>query len=361
MDMETQIIKVHDIVNDEAVFLKAGEVIKKGGLVAFPTETVYGLGADGLDSTACAGIYKAKGRPSDNPLILHVSDRAMVDMVAEEVSPLAEKLIAAFCPGPITIIVKKKRCVPDSVTGGLDTVGVRMPDNDVARTLIKAAGRPIAAPSANISGRPSPTTAEAVYNDMKGRIPMILDGGPCQFGVESTIVEVTGNEVVILRPGAITPEMLNEVAERVSIDPAVMGDIGVPKAPGMKYRHYAPKAPLILIKADENIIGNIFYREIKKRKENGVSVGMILSDETMAALKGNSIYDEALMISYGPRMDKKAIAAKLYEALRFFDTKKIEVIFAEAVNEDGLGLAIMNRLKKAAGGQMIEAENGVKV
>ena len=356
--METKIEKITDIKKEETVFRMAGEIIKDGGLVAFPTETVYGLGANGLDAAACAGIYAAKGRPSDNPLILHVADRAMIDMVAEEVSPLAEKLIAFFCPGPLTLIVRKKACVPDSVTGGLATVGVRMPDNDVARALIRAAGVPIAAPSANISGRPSPTTAGTVYEDMKGRIPLILDGGNCRFGVESTIVDATGDTAIILRPGAITPDMLGEVADEVSIDPAIIGADTIPKAPGMKYTHYAPKAPLTLISADDSNIAAAFAEEVNIKQNAGETVGVIVSEETAAFLKGK--VPPELIAVYGKRYELNTIAAGLYESLRYFDNSRATMLFGEAVTEEGLGLAIMNRLKKAAGGRIIDFGKGIK-
>ena len=201
--MKTRIVTITDVRRQKALLEEAGRILREGGLVAFPTETVYGLGANGLDGKACADIYKAKGRPSDNPLILHVANRSMVDDVALEVTDIAEKLLTVFAPGPITLILKKKPHVPDSITGGLDTVGIRMPDHDVARAMIRAAGVPIAAPSANTSGRPSPTTAQAVAHDINGRLPLILDGGPCHFGVESTIVDCTGAVATILRPGAV--------------------------------------------------------------------------------------------------------------------------------------------------------------
>ncbi len=259
---------------EEAVYLlRAGEV------VAFPTETVYGLGANGFDAAACAKIYEAKGRPSDNPLILHIAHRAMLDEVALDVPEMAEHLLAAFAPGPLTLVLRRRAAVPDRITGGLATVGVRMPENDAALALIRAAGFPLAAPSANTSGRPSPTTAETVLEDLAGRIPLILDGGPCRFGVESTIVDVTGEAAVILRPGAITREMLEEVVADVRLDPglaaqerAAQMSVGAmcpaaangaeasetagvhtvaaaPRAPGMKYTHYAPRAPLTLLAA----------------------------------------------------------------------------------------------------------------
>ena len=242
--MECELVKINSI-KDEAL-TRAAEFIKNGGLVAFPTETVYGLGGDGLNSEAASKIYKAKGRPSDNPLILHINDQKMLHKIVNDVNSMAKKIMTAFCPGPITLILPKSDIVPSSVTGGLDTVAVRMPDNDIARELIRLSNTPIAAPSANISGRPSPTTAQAVYNDLHDRIDMILDGGACHFGVESTIVDCTEDVPIVLRPGAITKEMLEELFPVVKIDKAIIGENVVPKAPGMKYKHYAPKANMIL-------------------------------------------------------------------------------------------------------------------
>ena len=351
--MQTKIVKIKDVRTQEKDFEEAGAVIRSGGLVAFPTETVYGLGADGLNAEACAGIYRAKGRPSDNPLILHVCDRAMVDVAAAEVTPLAEKILAAFCPGPITMLLPKRSAVPDSVTGGLGTVGVRMPDNDIARALIRAAGVPVAAPSANISGRPSPTTAETVAADMDGRIDVILDGGPCRFGVESTIVDCTGETAVILRPGAVTREMLEEVCGRVEMDPALVGADTVPRAPGMKYTHYAPKAPLTLIHGKPEMLAKAFTKKIREENSAGKKVGVIVSRELAENLK--EVLPEEFIAVYGGQGDYREIAAHLYEALRSFDNKNTDILFGEATEEDGLGLAIMNRFRKSAGGNIIEA------
>lgn len=351
--MQTKIIKINDVREQEKDFEEAGTVIRNGGLVAFPTETVYGLGANGLNAEACAGIYRAKGRPSDNPLILHVCDRAMVDVVAAEVTPLAEKILAAFCPGPITMLLPKRSAVPDSVTGGLGTVGVRMPDNDTARALIRAAGVPVAAPSANISGRPSPTTAEAVASDMEGRISVILDGGPCRFGVESTIVDCTGDTAVILRPGAVTREMLEEVCGRVEMDPALVGADTVPRAPGMKYTHYAPKAPLTLIHGKPEMLAEAFTKKIREGKSTGKKVGVIVSRGLAEKLK-EDLPAEVIAV-YGTQGNYQEIAAHLYEALRSFDHKDVDILLGEATEEDGLGLAIMNRFRKSAGGRIIEA------
>ena len=352
--MQTEIVKIMTADN-EPVLQKAGQILRNGGLVAFPTETVYGLGANGLDAAACVKIYEAKGRPSDNPLILHVADRAMIAMIAQEVTPMAEKLLAAFCPGPITLIMKRKKVVPDRITGGLNTVGIRMPENDIARAMIKAAGVPVAAPSANISGRPSPTTAAAVYHDMAGKIPLILDGGSCHFGVESTIVDTTGAKAVILRPGAITQEMLAELlgAENVMLDPAIVGAKVIPKAPGMKYTHYAPKAPMYLIEGEGYKMPAAFSRELRRLKAAGHTVGVIASDEVIASLRGNVPAD--LLQAYGKQGDLLAIAADIYEALRSFDDKEADILLGEGTTDKGLGLAIMNRLHKASGFRTIQA------
>lgn len=345
--MQTKIVVLKDIAVQADEIAMAGNILRSGGLVAFPTETVYGLGANGLDAQASAGIYDAKGRPSDNPLILHIADRAMLDMIAAEVPEMAEKLLAAFCPGPITLIMKRQAVVPLRITGGLDTVGIRMPDNDIARALIRSAGVPIAAPSANISGRPSPTTAQAVYRDMQGRIPLILDGGPCRFGVESTIVDCTGEVAVVLRPGAITLEMLQEVLGQVRLDPALVGADTVPRAPGMKYTHYAPKAPLTLLEGEPDKMAAALRQQLCSLQAAGHIVGVIASQEAAASLM--DILPQELLCVYGQQGDLRAIAANLYEALRSFDSKPADMLLAEGTSDAGLGLAVMNRLHKASG------------
>ena len=316
---------------------RAGKLIRAGELVAFPTETVYGLGADGLDSTACRKIFTAKGRPSDNPLILHFANLSKVETAAK-ILPAAEKLFAAFCPGPLTIILPKTKFVPDDVTGGLSTVGVRFPDNDIARALIKAADCPIAAPSANLSGRPSPTTPQAVFNDLRGKIEIILDGGACQFGVESTIIDVTSDIPEILRPGAITKEMLEEILGEVKV---AKNSTDKPRAPGMKYTHYAPKVPLTLIESSDE---KIFRREIKNLRAENKIVGIMASHDLITKLDAEKI----IPVIYGSREDLKSIAANLYESLRSFDNLPAQIILAEGVEDFGLGVAIMNRLRKAA-------------
>ncbi len=348
--MKTEVLSIKDLGSDEAAqaLQRAAALLQGGGLVAFPTETVYGLGANGLDAEACRKIYEAKGRPSDNPLILHVADRAMVDDIAQEIPAAAEKLLAAFCPGPITLILKRKAVVPDRITGGLPTVGVRMPESRAARAMIRAAGVPVAAPSANISGRPSPTTAADVLRDMEGRIPLILDGGPCSFGVESTIVDCTGpGPAVILRPGAITREMLSEVLGEVRLDPALVGADTVPRAPGMKYRHYAPKAPLTLLEGSPDKMDAAFRAEVQRLQQQGHTVGVLASHETCEALA--DLVPAPLRKDYGPRGDLRAIAAHLYEDLIAFGDTEADVLLGEGTTEEGLGLAIMNRLHKASG------------
>ena len=344
--MQTEIVEIRSVKAQQAELNRAGQLIREGSLVAFPTETVYGLGANGLDGEACRAIYEAKGRPSDNPLILHVADGKMIREIAADITELAEKLIAAFCPGPITLILRHTALVPAEITGGLETVGIRMPDNDVARAFIKAAGVPVAAPSANLSGRPSPTTAEAVQADMEGRIPLILDGGVCRFGVESTIVDCTGEKAVILRPGAITEEMLREVAGEVEIDPALVGADAVPRAPGMKYKHYAPQAPLTLLEGEPASMLPGMEREIKRLRSEGHRVGVIASREVLQGLE--DLVPESLQVDYGPQGDLPEIAANLYEALRYFDETEADRLLAEGTATEGLGLAIMNRLHKAS-------------
>ncbi len=279
----------------------------------------------------------------------------MMDAAAE-VTPMAERVLAAFMPGPVTVILPKRDEVPPRVTGGLSTVGIRMPDNDIARAMIRAAGVPVAAPSANLSGRPSPTTAAAVLADMEGRIPLVLDGGPCRLGVESTIVDCTGTEALILRPGAATREMLAEALGAVRLDPALRSMDEAPRAPGMKYRHYAPRAPLTLIDAPRERLCDVFCVALREAKAEGKRPGVIVSRELADALAPLRLVPPGRVAVYGNAGDLSEIAARLYESLRSFDDADADVLFAEAVEETGLGLAIMNRLKKAAGGHILLAD-----
>ena len=356
--METRIAKITDVKKDAEALRRAGEILRGGGLVAFPTETVYGLGGNGFDGDAAKKIYEAKGRPSDNPLILHVAGRDMIDAAAV-MNPMAESILAAFAPGPVTVVLPKRESVPPGVTGGLSTVGIRMPDNDIARAMIRAAGVPVAAPSANISGRPSPTSAEAVIADIGGKIPLILDGGPCKYGVESTIVDCTGDRAAILRPGAVTAEMLSQVLGPLA-PPPIQNENDAPKAPGMKYTHYAPKVPLFLFapsgeKTDGERLFSAISKALESAKAKGKRPGIIACRETSERLLRMKLVLPNLAVTYGKSGDLSAMAAKLYESLRYFDDKDADLIFGEGAPETGLGVAIMNRFKKAAGGRIFRA------
>lgn len=348
--MKTQIFKVDSDNIDNTVINKAADVIKSGGLVAFPTETVYGLGGDGLNPSASMSIYKAKGRPSDNPLILHISDISQLSPLVKEIPPNAKKLADKFWPGPLTMIFKKSDIVPDETSGGLDTVAVRFPENKAAQALISASATPIAAPSANTSGRPSPTRASHVAFDLNGKIDIIIDGGPCEFGLESTIVDVSGDVPCLLRPGSITLEMLKEVLGRVDVDKAVVTKLDggeLPKAPGMKYTHYSPSADVVIVRGDrEKMVDKI--NELISEVEPSLKIGVIATEENKYK------YNNCEVLVIGSITKPQTIAANLFKMLRKCDYHKIDKVFAEGLCEDELGLAIMNRLKKAAGYSIIE-------
>ena len=343
--MDTKVVKT-----TEEELIEAAAILKKGGLVAFPTETVYGLGADALNEEAARKIYAAKGRPSDNPLIAHIAKKEDIEPLVREIPEAGKKLMDAFWPGPLTLIFPKSGRVPEGTTGGLDTVAVRMPSDPVARRLIELAGTPVAAPSANTSGRPSPTTAEHVRQDMDGRIEMIVDGGPVGIGVESTIVDVTGEIPMVLRPGAITMEMLKKCVGAVEIDPAILGPVSQdfkPKAPGMKYRHYAPKADLTIVSGKTEDVVRAISRMAAERESEGLSVGIICTDETRA------LYPRGVVRSMGVRARQETIAHNLYAVLREFDDLNADVIYSESFEGGELSQAIMNRLCKAAGYHMM--------
>jgi len=331
---------------------QAAKLLQDGELVAFPTETVYGLGADGLNGTAVAKIFAAKGRPQDNPLILHVANRNEIEQLTEELTPNAKALIDTFMPGPLTIVVKKSKIIPDEVTAGLDTVAIRMPSHPVAAALIRATGRPIAAPSANLSGKPSPTNAHDVAEDMEGKIAGILDGGSCGIGVESTVVDTTTSVATILRPGGVTREMLENRLGVVEIDPALKGNPALkPKAPGMKYRHYAPDAPMFIYEGAE--AGDRLIKAAARAVRAGRKVGVLGNRETLSQLEGSP---NCILASWGK--DKADLAENLYNILRGFDRQKPDFILGMGVTETGLGLAVMNRMRKAAGFNILQAENG---
>ena len=346
--MNTIIMDMTDGINAKDME-KVGEVLKNGGLAAFPTETVYGLGANALDEEAARKIYAAKGRPSDNPLIVHIAQMEDLYKIAEKVPEEAEKLAKAFWPGPLTMIFRKKDVVPYGTTGGLDTVAVRMPNHEIALELIRAGGGYIAAPSANASGRPSPTTAEHVREDMDGRIDVIVDGGAVGIGVESTIVDLSEDVPMILRPGFINQEMLEKVIGKVEMDPAVSGaDVkGTPKAPGMKYRHYAPRAQMVIVEGDRDKVIDYINGKIKEEKAKGNLAGVIASDETIGC------YDGGIVKSMGTRTEELSISRHLFGVLREFDSCNVSIIFSESFYTPDLGAAIMNRLMKAAGHQII--------
>lgn len=336
-------------------FSMASDILRNGGLVAFPTETVYGLGGNALDPRASEKIYAAKGRPSDNPLIVHIANRADVAELASEIPPIAEKLMDRFWPGPMTIIFNKKDIVPKETTGGLDTVAIRMPSHPDAARLIRESGVYIAAPSANASGRPSPSTAQHVEEDLSGRIDMILDGGPVDIGIESSIIDVTGDVPVILRPGFITRKDFSELIGEVYIDPAIIKPDPTlrPKAPGMKYTHYAPKGSLTIIEdkaspaeVTENVISTINRLAAEAAAEGKKAAVLTTRDQA-------DKYSSENIILLGEGASGEEVAKHLYSALRECDNIGAELIYSESFNRDELGGAIMNRLLKAAGQKLI--------
>lgn len=342
--MKTAYYKIDREKPDPVIIAEAASVIRQGGLVAFPTETVYGLGANGLNSSAVRRIFQAKGRPADNPLILHIADKMELATLVAAVPLWLEPILENFWPGPLTVVLPRLPLVPDIVTAGLDTVAVRLPSFGAARELVRAAGVPIAAPSANLSGRPSPTTAEAVMADMEGRIEMVLDGGPCEVGLESTVLDCSAKVPTILRPGGVTQEMLAECLPQV----AAAGDCDeiesdTPRAPGMKYRHYAPSAPLVLLPHEPTGNAAELIRAVTTALAQGKNVGAIV------ALENASLLPQGVVVATcGSKEKRSQAAARLYEALRFFDKHPVDLIFMESVPEKGIGRALMNRLKKAA-------------
>ncbi len=355
--METRLVRLDAQQIDEKEMAEAARLIREGELVAFPTETVYGLGADALKPDAAKKIYAAKGRPSDNPLIVHICKFEELLSIAKDVPEQAQKLAEAFWPGPLTMVVWKNEKVPYETTGGMDTVAVRMPNHRIALELIEKSGCLIAAPSANTSGKPSPTEAGHVALDMDGRIPMILDGGPVGIGIESTIIDLTEEVPMILRPGYITKAMLEEVlGEEVKIDPGILAaeeaadpsQVGQkPKAPGMRYKHYAPKADLVLVEGEtDKVVAKINALALEKRSQSK-RVGVIATDETVAR------YEADVVFSIGARDDEDAIAQHLYKILRDFDEQQVDAIYSESFATPRIGQAIMNRLLKAAGYQVL--------
>lgn len=327
----------------------AVSVIQQGGLVAFPTETVYGLGGDATNPDASRKIYEAKGRPSDNPLIVHIESFRQLEEIAKEVPKTAELLAERFWPGPLTMILKKNEKIPYETTGGLDTVAIRMPNHPVALQFLRESGCMIAAPSANTSGRPSPTEAMHVWDDLQGKIELILDGGQVGIGIESTIIDLTEKVPIVLRPGFITIDMLSEVVGEVKMDPGLATEDSAtpPKAPGMRYRHYAPKAELTLVEGEEESVIFSINTWTEQAIQKGKKVGIIATTETRER------YLQGKVVSVGSREDEGEIARHLYQTLRQFDQWEVDVIYSESFPTAGVGQAIMNRLLKAAGHKKI--------
>lgn len=345
--MDTRIQKIDSEYFEDEELETAARVLADGGLVAFPTETVYGLGGDALNPLAAKKIYAAKGRPSDNPLIVHIADREDLYQVADGISRKAEKLAEAFWPGPLTMIFAKTDKVPESTTGGLGTVAVRMPSHPVALALIRISKKYIAAPSANTSGRPSPTKAGHVIEDLEGKVDWIIDGGQVGIGLESTILDMTQDVPVILRPGYITKEMIEQLIGEVEIDPALLAEKPVEnlvaRAPGMKYRHYAPKGKLTIVEGEQQRVCDRINEQVRVKELQGQKAAVIATEETKNNYRCENVF------SIGSRQSEGSIAAGLYDILREMDHIHAQYIYAESFQDDRLGQAIMNRMLKAAG------------
>jgi L-threonylcarbamoyladenylate synthase len=346
--MDTKIVNIDKLQIDEDIINEAAKIINSGGVVAFPTETVYGLGANGLDENAVKKIYIAKERPQDNPLILHVSSKEEVIPLVKDISEVAYSCMDKFWPGPLTLIFNRSEIVPDIITGGLDSVAIRMPNNEIALKLIKESGTPIAAPSANTSGSPSPTRANHVIEDLNGKIDMIIDGGSTEVGLESTILDLTGQVPSILRPGGITMEQLRELIPNVIVDVTESSEFETPKSPGQKYRHYSPVAELIIFEGEVNNISKAINKKAIELMADGQKVGIMATEETKEE------YPEGYVIVVGSREKRETIASNLFTAIRLFDKAQIDTILAEGIEMDNIGIAIMNRLVKAASGKVIK-------
>ncbi len=340
---------------EDALLREAGQIIRNGGLVAFPTETVYGLGGDALSGASSQKIYAAKGRPSDNPLIVHICRLEDIYHIADDFPQAARRIAEAFWPGPLTMILQKSHNVPGETTGGLNTVAVRMPSHPVAQKLIAYSGGYVAAPSTNLSGRPSPTSVKHVIEDMQGRIDVIIDGGEVEIGLESTIIDMTVSPPQILRPGYITQKELEAVLGQVDMDATILrADSGqAPRAPGMKYRHYAPKGELTIVQGTPDQVISYVNVQSEGDKSAGERVGVIGTDETMGRYRADVVK------SVGSRSDEESIAHRLYSILREFDDEGVTRIYSESFATEGIGQAIMNRLLKAAGYRIVYLENQI--
>jgi L-threonylcarbamoyladenylate synthase len=326
---------------------RAAEIIRSGGLLGIPTETVYGLGANGLEPEAVQKIFEAKGRPQDNPLILHVSGAEQVEAFCHDIPEIAWTLMEQFWPGPLTLVLPARDIVPRRTTGGLDTVAIRCPRNDLTRAIIREAGVPIAAPSANISGKPSPTTAQHVYHDMAGKIEAIVDGGPCSVGVESTIVDLTGEQPRLLRPGGVTPEQLRAVLGELVVDPAVVGEIdpnAVVRAPGMKYTHYTPSGEVIIVTGTSQGAASYILQHLTDQ------------DRVLCFQEELGLYPAGTAIAYGLEREPETLSQGLFAALRDLDSDQIKTIYARCPTGGGVVYAVANRLKKAAGFHIVKGD-----
>lgn len=345
---KTSVIKLDKENIDESIFEIPTHVLKSGGLVAFPTETVYGLGANAFDECAIKNIFKAKGRPSDNPLIVHIWNVSQLDELVLEISESAKLLIDEFWPGPLTLLFKKSEKVPYVTSGGLDTVAIRMPDNEIALKLLRSVNIPIAAPSANTSGRPSPTNSEHVLEDLDGKVDIVIDGGVTGVGLESTVLDLTCQMPMILRPGGVTQEDLTRVLGEVENDPAIetMKENIKPKSPGQKYRHYSPIADMEIFSGDIDSVVKEINEKSRQYSKKDLKIGIMATDETIDK------YSSINKISVGSRKNLETIATNLFHVLREFDKLDVDVILSEGVEESQIGKAIMNRMKKAAGGNI---------
>lgn len=348
--MKTDIIKFKGNPKDKIYLQKISETLTNGGLVVLPTETVYGLGGNGLNKRACKKIYEAKGRPSDNPLILHIAENSQLDDLVAEIPEVAKKCIDRFWPGPLTIIFKRSKIVPDEATGGLETVAIREPSNKIAHDILKSVDFPVAAPSANLSGRPSPTKVEHVIEDLNGRVDIIVDGGHSVVGIESTVLDVTVDPPMILRPGKITLEDLREMDENIRIDTATIDSKSgeIPKSPGQKYKHYAPRAEAICFGGRLDKVINEIKKNIKENK--GKKIAVLATEESYEEYKG---LDIKLLLNLGSRDHLEEVASNLFDALRRCDEENVDIIFAEGFELRGMGLSIMNRLLKACSGKVV--------
>lgn len=351
--MLSKIVEIDKENVSKSLIEEGAKVLRRGGLVAFPTETVYGLGANGLDENAVKKIFQAKGRPQDNPLILHIASIDQVEDLVEEIPEVARICMERFWPGPLTILFKKSSKVPNIITAGLDTVAIRMPRHNIALELIKASNTPIAAPSANISGRPSPTSAKDVIEDLMGRVDMIIDGGNTGIGLESTVLDLSTDYPLILRPGGITMEELGEIMPNIRQDSAIISEREdlIPKSPGQKYRHYAPRAEMLVYSGEIKKVVSSIMGKTQEYLSLGKKVGILCTDETIESYKS---LDDVLILSLGSRKVPETIAQSLFSNLRLLDRQNVDIIIGEGVEYSNLGMAIMNRMMKAASGKVIK-------